>query len=90
MARAITAVDVIRGSNTVSSRLRRIGQLLWAKGLPRAQWQGVWRGPGKLSRCEACGELIEEGEIEYEFLYRQGDQTARIKLHLECWAHARR
>ena len=78
-------VAMAEGFASADARSPRSRQFLRLKGLPDARFVKLWAGHGSLARCEGCGQVIGSDEMEFELQFRQGAETATIKLHRECW-----
>jgi len=72
-----------------NSPAETIHELLSRRGLPDAQFERLWGGPGTHCCCEACGRIIAGDEVEYELEYRQGAHSLTVVLHRDCWEELR-
>jgi hypothetical protein len=55
------------------------------RGLPEGRFVRLWGSMGSDRRCEACGQIIESYEVEFESEFRHGARIIMLLLHRSCW-----
>lgn len=66
------------------SRLELIRWKLMNEELPRDGAARMWAGYGHGDECSACGQPIEDSEVEYELEFPVLSRRHTVRLHRVC------